>query len=57
MKLTKEELKNIIVEELRQLMHEFKQPEMDNDILVMPDFQAAQAELLRQFSTKQRKGR
>ena len=66
MKLTREELKNIIIDELRNVLKEFKDPEVSIDIQtdipeedynqIQPASHAeAQAILQKQFSIPQRK--
>ena len=52
MKLTTAEIKEIIKEELREVIKEFKAPEAAQkiEITVQPDFEAAQQEILKQFA-------
>ena len=52
MKLTKDQIKEIIKEELRKILKEFKEPEAAQkiEITVQPDFEAAQQEILKQFA-------
>ena len=52
MKLTTKEIKEIIKQEMRKVLKEFKEPEaaMKIEITVRPDFEAAQEEILRQFA-------
>jgi DNA primase large subunit len=55
MKFTKKEIKEIIKQELRKILKEFKEPEAAKkiEITVQPDFEAAQEEILRQFAIPQ----
>lgn len=55
MKLTTKEIKEIIKQELRKILKEFKEPEAAQkiEITVRPDFEAAQEEILRQFAIPQ----
>ena len=55
MKLTTKEIKEIIKQELRKILKEFKEPEAAKkiEITVRPDFEEAQAEILRQFAIPQ----
>ena len=52
MKLTKDQIKKIIKQELREVIKEFKAPEAARkvEITVQPDFEAAQQEILKQFA-------
>jgi hypothetical protein len=52
MKLTTAEIKEIIKQELRKILKEFKEPEAVQkvEITVQPDFEAAQQEILKQFA-------
>ena len=55
MKLTTAEIKEIIKQELRKILKEFKEPKAAQkiEITVRPDFEEAQAEILRQFAIPQ----
>ena len=57
MNLTQNEIKQIIQEELRNLLNEFKSPDVkDVEITIKPASHAkAQAELQRQFAIKQKR--
>jgi len=52
MKFTKKEIKEIIKQEIRKVLKEFKEPEAAKkiEITVQPDFEEAQAEILKQFA-------
>jgi ribonuclease PH len=64
MKLSKEEIQKIIREELRNVLNEFKAPEVDLDIQaqemedielsIQPDYEAAQAAIIAGFAKPQR---
>ena len=55
MKLTKDQIKKIIKEELREILKEFKMPDAAQEVqvTVQPDFEAAQEEILKQFAIPQ----
>ena len=55
MKLTEKEIKKIIKQELRKILKEFKMPDAARkvEITVQPDFEQAQAEILKQFAIPQ----
>jgi len=55
MKLTTKQIKEMIKQELRKILKEFKAPEAARkvEITVQPDFEAAQQEILKQFAIPQ----
>jgi len=55
MKLTTKQIKEMIKQELRKVLKEFKMPDAARkvEITVQPDFEAAQQEILKQFAIPQ----
>ena len=55
MKLTTKQIKEMIKQELRKILKEFKMPDAARkvEITVQPDFEAAQEEIHKQFAIPQ----